>query len=345
MGEPLIKVNKNKFEMEHDRIAIYPDLQVKVVFYVISVFMAAMLAGCIYVGIKFNTLQDSLPIIIINALVMLLLIIFGGFLSSKKIVFDKAAQEVYSILGPFKKHLIHFSEIHDINKNNSLFTGIYYRIQPKNDLVGNGIKISAPYTDTITQQERAFTTDVLPRLKEMVFSATTSVDNITVKNHPPLFTSFVHFKTTDNNTYEYRPVTDNIYLLVYSAAMIALVYCCMRYIPDDIAKGKPSWGAYAGLLFLIGGCIFGIYRNTQKTILDKTAKTVTQSNFFGVIRYTYPFQDFEKYKSVKHYINGIYTGTDLEISFRNNKYVKVENKYNTQKIHQLIDELDAIIFK
>jgi hypothetical protein len=92
-------------------------------------------------------------------------------------------------------------------------------------------------------------------------------------------------------------------------------------------------------------CLYGLYRNSQKIILDKSAQTITQTNFWGLIKYSYAFQDFEKYLNVKNYKNGIYTGTDLKIIFENKQSIKITNKYNTQKIQQLIDELNVIIFK
>jgi len=351
MGEPLIKINRNKFEIENDKIATYPNLQIKIVFYVFAILMLAMVIGSIYVGIKYDSIGRTMPIILINAAMIVLLIVAGSFLSSKKVVFDKVTQEVYSVNGPFKKHLIKFQDIHDINKSSNALSGLYYRIQPKYDLVGNGIRISVPYSNTISKQEREFTTDVLPKLKEMVFNTKTNntISNPAVSNtiNKTAFvsnTTFENFKTNDNNTFTYAPIIKNVYFIVAAGSFLFLAKYLSIFIKESIAEHKIEYGALLGMVMFMGASVYFMYRNSQRIIIDKSAQTIIQSNFFGLIKYDYSFHDFEKYLNIKNYTNGIYTGTDIKIIFKNNVSVKIDNKYNTQKIQNIIDELNAIIF-
>lgn len=271
MGEPLIKLKKNKFEIASDRIAIYTNLQVKVVFYAFAIIMTALILATVYVGLQYNSIGKSMPLIIMNVIMVIVLIVSAQFFSSKKIVFDKLKQEVYSINGPFKKHLINFSDIYDITKSTNSLSGLYYRIQPKTDRIGNGIKISSPYGNTISKEEREFTTEVLPKLKEMVFSTKTSniVSNSTISNVATNTafasnTTFANFKTTDNNTYTYAPIISYLYFAIATASFLFFGNYLHVFINESMAEHKVEWGALLGMLLFMGGSVYFMYRNSQK---------------------------------------------------------------------------------
>lgn len=348
MGEPLLNVKRNKFEIENTKVTIYPNTHLQIAFYIFAIIIGLMGFVLVYLGIKFNTLSIIYTVLLFKLATIIALLLIGKYIASKKIVFDKVSQEVYSIIGSSKKHLIYFNEIHDINKTSSFLGGNFYRIQPKNDLVSYGIRISIPYNAaTISKQEKQFINDVLPKLDEMVFNSQTSTVNNTIYNTPkniPTAINFINFKTLDYNTFEYAPKSDIIYVVIFAGILTGLIYSAIGFIPEDFRNGKPEWAAYFGLLLFIGGCIYGIYRNSQKIIIDKSAKTIIQTNFWGLLQSNYSFSDFEKYLSIKNYTNSIYSGTDLKIIFKNRKSIKVANKYKTQKIQQYIDELNAILF-
>lgn len=302
----------------------------------------AVICGILALVVYF--FMDAIPFEIRIAICVALLagfpIVFY-FLKKVEVIFDNGEQAVfivYPVIGQYE--LIRFSEIDHVGfvtKSNNFSAGNaiggYYQIAKKSDPMGKGIKV---LTNVPLQNADAidFNLYALPLLNKYVNSnnatevpfvnSVESLSYITVKEAGVfVFRSFRWFAN-----------------LLWLCVLGLGIYITIGYIKDGIHE----WAEGAAILVTVVMPLLVLFRSTRFITVDKNTNTVVSQFIGGLFMKERTLNKFAGFHYERNSHNGIYTGTDLTMTFNDEAALSMTNYYSTTKLNTAVKELNLVIY-
>lgn len=263
------------------------------------------------------------------------------FLKKVEVIFDNGEQAVfivYPVIGQYE--LIRFADIDHVgfvtkSNNFSGFNAVggFYQIAKKNDPMGKGIKV---LTNVPLQNADAvdFNLYALPLLNRYVNGNNTTDVTLTASED-----SLTYVTQKEIGIYVFRNFRWFANLLWLCVLGLG-IYITIGYIRDGIHE----WAEDAAILVTVVMPLILLFRSTRFITIDKNANTVVLQFIGGLFMKERPLNKFAGFHYERNSHNGIYTGTDLTMTFNNEASLAITNYYSTTKLNKAVKELNLVIY-
>lgn len=299
------------------------------VFYILSVCLALAF------GLLFIVNSASQGVIISLAVILFVLALFGN----TKIVFDNEEQVVQKkLFGFLPVTSIPFEKLEGINIVRNNTGGYNFKVFKKNDKFGKGMIVSCGYSKDTDANALGFTQEVIQAVHIWLDQVPQS--DTTIKKTIEDYT-FYHVNQT-----EYTVKKSKIIFIISGLLFVAFaVYALMDETVMPNAKPLMKYAIIAGS-FLFG--LFVILGAFTKIVFDTADKVVRSVSPIGLRNREYAFADFDGFQVIRKSTNMIYSGTDVQIYFRENNNKKagmliLKSFVGTKKIDQFLEETGNIM--
>jgi len=300
----------------------------------------AIVSGILALAVYF--LMTDIPQlyrVVICALLLLGVPVAYYLLRQIQITFDNGEQAVfisYPVIG--KRVLIRFSEISHVDfiSQSSNFTGFnpyggYYQIARKKDPLGKGLKI---LTNVPLEGEEAvqFSLYALPLLQSFVEG-----------NKP------AEVRLTDTNTQDFvQEKEQGVYVFrnfrwIPNLLWLALLGLGLFVSWDFVVEGFKEWAEGAVVLLAVILPLFALFASTKTITINKNTNTITSQFAGGVWMKERDLNKFAGFHYERNTTNGIYTGTDLIMTFNENTNLAISSFYRTTKLEKAARELNSVL--
>jgi hypothetical protein len=316
-------LRKTRWKIDPRSISVYP----YGVFYILCVCIALAFGVFFYV--------NSAPREVIITLSAIVVVI--GLFGSTKIIFDSEKQLMQKKLFGFLTIVsIPYEKLEAINIVRNNVGGFNFRAFRKNDKFGKGTAVSGGYSKETDPNALAFIAEVIQAV-HATLDQTHPLDT-TPKAPIGTYNFFIA------NQSEYTVKRSKVFLWVMAVALIG--FAVFAIMDDSVMPNAKPLMKYA----IIGGSfVFGLLLaigTFTKTIFDTAGKVVRVVSPYR--NKEYAFEDFDGFQIVRRSTNMIYTGTDVQIYFRENNNRKagmlVLNTFmGTKKIDQFLEETRSIM--
>lgn len=299
------------------------------VFYILSVCLALAFGLFFFV--------NSVPqgVIVSFAVIIFVLALFGN----TKIVFDNEEQVMQKkLFGFLQVAAIPFEKLEGINIVRNNVGGYNFQAFKKNNKFGKGLVVSCGYSKDTDANALGFTQEVIQAVHTWLDQVPQS-DN-TIKKPIQDYT-FYHVNQT-----EYVVKKSKVFLIVTGLLFVAFaVYALINETVMPNAKPLMKYAIIAGS-FLLG--LFAILGAFTKIVFDTAAKVVRTVSPIGLRNREYAFADFDGFQVIRKSTNMIYSGTDVQIYFRENNNKKagmlvLKSFIGTKKIDLFLEETGNIM--
>lgn len=329
-------VTLNKYEIDKDKITIYPNRQIKILVYTLF-FVFIILTIGLFVGVDYQVsgkLEINPAIISMIGFLILMLVPFLPIMYRKVIVnFRERKISTHSAFIKWKEY--NFSEIESIKPIAG--DALYYGIFLHTDKLGKGIRISPHYTSRKQheREEEAFKTEVIIPIQAALEQKTNTPQNPikTIRNF-----HFFQQRGAEFTNRQYHFIARFIGI----SLLIGVIFLQIN-----------MWGHNSGedILLRVLSCIFPLsflLTGHDKIHFDTNTATLTTSKWFGLLKSTYNLNNFTGFQSIRNSVNFIYTGTELVMYFEENEKenkVSLIDYRNTKKLSQYHEEVVEIMKK
>ena len=318
-------LRKTRWKIDPRSISVYP----YGVFYILSV--------CLALAFGLFFIVNSVPqgVIISLAIIFFVLALFGN----TTIVFDNEGQVMQKkLFGFLPVASIPFEKLEGINIVRNNTGGYNFKAFKKNDKFGKGMVVSCGYSKDTDTNALGFTQEVIQAIHIWLDQVPQS-DN-TIKKPIGEYT-FYHVDQT-----EYIVKKSKIIFILSGLLFVAFaVWALMDETVMQNAKPLMKYAIIAAS-FLFG--LFVILGAFTKIVFDTAAKVVRTVSPIGLRNREYAFADFDGFQVIRKSTNMIYSGTDVQIYFRENNNKKagmliLKSFIGTKKIDLFLEETGNIM--
>ncbi len=322
---------KNKFIVQPHSITIYPNNRGLGVGMFFAVFYILLFIVLNYVfnnqveRLLGNTLNYIYPIMAITPLI-------AWFVAKSAITFDEEQKAVFKTTPLTKQKVYTFQDLAGIAPITSNLHGYYYSLTSKNNVYGNGIRISAAYQGKDKSAEE-FEQQILPALQQMLTDASSFVTKS--------ISTVTDFKYYTNDGMVYMLKIGHKLLIWSIFIFCAAMYFHIKFPPDFSADW--DWKEYT---IRIGGFLAPVlmaFFYTKRTVFDTRLKTINTFYLFNSFKHQYAFEDFVRFQITRETYNFIYTGTDIDIALTNDHILGLKSFYKSKNVQRLIAETEFIL--
>ncbi len=298
---------KTHWEVQPDRVVIYPYRVFKTVAAVIAVFFA----GIYFVYLRYQNygINAQLPLAIFLVVIVLL---FWGY-GATHIEFDNSTGRMRKLLMGFLPVAnIPFSELQGINTVSNVSGGYNYRVFRKNARYGKGIVVSSGYHKNDDENAVAFVNEAVTTIHGYLGGHRSPADNV-----PEYIT-----------TYKYFDQREGVYVVKnkkIGAIIIGVIFLAIGgVILTSDTNTVTSKVVIVGIMVLIAG----VFINAAFTnvTFDTSAQLIQRKGPLGMLDRRYAFRDFVGIQTLRRSTNLVYTGTDVNMCFN------VPEKANKQEV-------------
>lgn len=139
--------------------------------------------------------------------------------------------------------------------------------------------------------------------------------------------------------YELRPLRRLRCAVVLSIGIVVFAVCLFLYLASYRSFVEVGFFMSVSLIIMVSLAS----ALATKVIFDTQERTVS-TYWFGFLWSKHPFGDFNQFQIVKHYLNGIYTGTNVRMKFKKGK-VTIGQFQRTKWIENLLTETKLIMLE
>ena len=316
-------LRKTRWKTEPRSISVFP----YGVFYILSFFFALAFGVFFFLNNAPQAAMISLGVIVA----------FIALFGSTKVVFDNEKQSMQKKLFGFIPTVsLPFEKMEAINIVRNNVGGYNFRAFRKNDKFGKGTIVSAGYSKDTDKNALAFVDEVIGTVHAWLDNAQVAEPT----HHAPI-SSYNFFEV---NQTEHVVKKSKIYMLTGAIAFLAFAGYAITH--DAVMADSKPFFRYA---VIFGSFVLGVLLvagSFTKIIFDTAGKVVRVNAVFR--NKEYAFEDFDGFQIVRRSTNMIYTGTDVQIYFRENNNRKagmlvLKTFMGTKKIDRFLDETKNIM--
>jgi hypothetical protein len=327
-------LSKTRWKTETNKITVYP--------YGLSYILAAVLAVIfaagyiVYVYNLQNSIESSIPLLIIMVIVILL---FTGW-AGTSIEFD-ISQGIMrkKLFGFLPIRTLPFSQIFGITPVTNL-ASYRYKVFKKNNRYGKGILVSCSYSKTDDQNALAFVEQVITPIHGYLESYDSPTD------FQPLIIRDYEFFDVQGSTYTIKK--NKIRTTIFGLILLAVgIHELTPYawLGHDINIGRICF-----LLFTIIGGLAIILAGYTDVTFDKTSRILSRTNPIGLGNKSFSFSNFNGIQTIRKSTNFIYSGTDVQLFFlkpesQKEEAIVLQSFFSTKKVERFIAEVNSIIIE
>lgn len=321
-----------------EKIVTYPNSALTLV---PNIFVIFVLIG---VSLLAGAVGTNIWAIVIPVLILIILVIASLNIYSKKIVFDRPANKVFS-KSLLSNKTYGISELHWVTKVNSTGSKDYYILTTKSDPYGQGIKLTNKIAFGNKELDE-FEKNILPAVRTFI----NQTENIAAENQSSAaeFTQLSTYKKTAHDFYFYDV---NTLLIILGAALFGLsvwwIYnfdvSNLQFFLQNPKYPTPLLKFLSPLLLLFSLASFG--RGVLRIRVNPRSNLVIKEYLFGVFKKNYKIKTPVECFIQSNRQNGRHTETDVRISVTNYKEnsIILRHFYKTKDVEQFITETKQIL--
>jgi len=315
---------------EPDTLTIYPARIARR----LSIIYFIVFTALIVVLYTSKTLSNTNLVLTYEGLIILMSLLVY-IMGERKVIFDAESRQLSTKLFGITTSTTPFDQIAAITPYDTM-GAISYRAFSKSNRHGKGIILSCGYSKQNNPNLTAYEQEVLPRINELVFS------------NRPLHTKQViyDFKFFNEENGIYKITHNKLSGLIFGVLLIALTVFILFHpdFMDDRASYKRILVTYfPAIIGLV--LVNGFFSSVS---FDKNNRQIIDTTLGGLIKKTYPFEDFIQFQIIRKSTNFIYTDTEVKALIdlpgqNKTKPLLVINFRRTRHIERFIDEANTIL--
>jgi len=323
----LNQLRKTRWTINADGVTVRPFG----LFYIMSVVFAIAFAGLSYYLFVSVGPMAVMPVLPVFAGIVIIFALLGG----NAIIFDNQQQVMRKkLFGFLPVSSMPFEKIEGINVVTTMGGGYNYRVFKKSHKYGKGMVISCGYSKNNDANAIAFTEEVVPLVHAYLDKAQPLVET------KKTITAYRFFSVTPP---EYRVKKNKTFQLIMGIVLLAIAF--NEIFNTTFLADSETYVKY----LVIAGCQLGgialVTVAFTKIVFDTSERAIYVVSPIGLGNKKHAFDDFERFQIVRRTTNAIYSGTDVQMHFKNNKILVVRQFNSSRRIEQFLDEVRSIMEK